>query len=226
MGKNLATKQARFWAVATAALTVFIAGCVERRVLVRTNPPGAMLYVDDQEIGMTPITFAPTYYGSHKIRLVKDGYETKQDLLSMPPPWYEIPPLDFFSENTVPGTINDMRTFDYPLTLQAVVRKEDLLCRAEGLRRGTQTVTGVAAPGFRVNPPAPYVPPAGTPGGPPIGGQPYYQLPPAETVPAGPSQPIYTPPPSTMPVPAPAPAAPFTPSNVGSQPFYPLPSGR
>ena len=42
-------------------------------------------------------------------------------------------------------------------------------------------MTGVATPGYRVNPPSPgqiVMPAPGTPGGPPVGGQPYYQLPP------------------------------------------------
>ena len=29
-------------------------GCVERRMTIRSNPPGALVYVDDYEIGITP----------------------------------------------------------------------------------------------------------------------------------------------------------------------------
>ena len=65
---------------------------------------------------------------------------------SVPPPWYEIPPLDFFSETLVPGKIRDVRTFDYQLRPQGVVPKDELLGQAESLRRGTQTSTGVARP--------------------------------------------------------------------------------
>ena len=76
---------------------------------VRTNPPGALLYVDDYEIGTTPVSASFTYYGTRKIRLVKDGYETLTVMQSIPPPWYEFPPLDFVSENFVPGQIHDQR---------------------------------------------------------------------------------------------------------------------
>ena len=136
--------------------------------------------MDDHEVGLTPVAISPIYYGNRKIRLVKDGYETLKLIQSVPPPWYEIPPLDFFSENLVPGKIRDLRTFDYQLQPQCMVPKEELLTRAENLRRGTQTVTGVATPGYRVNPPSPgqnYVP-APDPGRAAVGGQPYYQLPP------------------------------------------------
>ena len=164
----------------------------------------------------------------------------------MPPPWYEIPPLDFFAENVVPGKIRDMRTYDYQLRPQAVVPQDELMARAENLRRGTQTLTGVAAPGYRVNPPgAPaygsgqnYMPAPGAPGGPPIGSQPYYQLPSGPPGPGLPSEPIVTPPPTAAPVVPPAggsiyqpppsmpPSMPAGPSDIGSQPYHPLPSGQ
>ena len=58
-----------FWSLADS-------GCVERRMIIRTNPPGALAYVDDNEVGLTPVAISPIYYGSRKIRLVKDGCET------------------------------------------------------------------------------------------------------------------------------------------------------
>ena len=142
-------------AVAATILALAGSGCVERRMIIRTNPPGALAYVDDNEVGLTPVAISPIYYGNRKIRLVKDGCETLTLIQSVPPPWYEIPPLDFFSENLVPGKIRDVRTYDYQLRPQGVVPQEELLTRAESLRRGTQTVTGVATPGYRVNPPSP-----------------------------------------------------------------------
>jgi hypothetical protein len=211
-------------------------GCVERKVLIRSNPPGALVYVDDHEVGTTPVAIAPIYYGSRKIRLVKDGCETKTVIEPMPPPWYEVPPLDFFSENVVPGTLHDTRTLDFQLQPQGVVQKEELMARSESLRRGNPA--GAGTPGYRINPPQnpAYVVPAGAPGGIPIGGQPYYQLPPgaapvipgpaattapniAPTSPIAPG-PIYQPPPSLPP------AATYPSSGVGSQPYYALPGGR
>ena len=153
---------------------------------VRTNPPGALLYVDDFPIGETPVSTNFTYYGQRKIRLVKDGYETLTTLQPVPPPWYEFFPLDFVAENLVPGQIRDQRTLDFPLKPQMVVPTEQLLSRAESLRRGVRATPGVTAP-----PPAggvpgpattapPFSPPAGvevipTPEG--IGGQPVRPLP-------------------------------------------------
>jgi hypothetical protein len=242
MGRSGTTSLAVRFTLLAAALGLLATGCVERRVVIRSNPPGAQVYVDDHDVGITPVAFSPIYYGSRKIRLVKDGFETKTVIEPMPPPWYEVPPLDFVSENVVPGTLQDARTLDFQLEPQRVVPTEELLCRAEGLRRGTQSVGGVSAPGYRVNPPAarPYlVVPAGTPGGTPVGGQPYFQLPPGTPPPAMPAPsmapspeivppgstspgPIYQPPPA---MPAAGSTAPSFSPGVGSQPFFPLPSG-
>jgi hypothetical protein len=152
---------------------------------VRSNPPGALLYVDDYEIGATPVSTNFTYYGQRKIRLVKDGYETLTTLQPVSPPWYQFFPLDFVAENLVPGKIRDQRTFDFQLKPQLVVPTEQLLSRAENLRHGVYT-TSAAAPLSAGGVPGPaslappFSPPAGaevipSPTG--VGGQPVRPLP-------------------------------------------------
>jgi hypothetical protein len=165
------------------ALVACLSGCVERRMTVRTNPPGALLYVDDYEIGTTPISANFIYYGTRKIRLVKDGYETLTVNEWIPPPWYEFPPLDFVSENFVPGQIWDRRILDYQLKPQAMVPTEQLLSRAEALRRGVHAAPGAPPPGAYPAPARPGQQP-GVPGAevvpapPGVGGQPVQPLPP------------------------------------------------
>ncbi len=114
-------------------------GCVQRRMVIRSNPPGAIVYVDDYEVGRTPVTVGFTYYGTRRIRLALDGYETLTVLQPVPAPWYEYPPLDFFSENVVPGELRDSRDFCFQLRPQMLVPPEQLLQRAEQLRRGQPT---------------------------------------------------------------------------------------
>jgi len=96
---------------------------------IRTNPPGAQVYVDDYDeaIGTTPISRNFTYYGTRKIRLVKDGYETLTVMQPIRAPWYQIPPLDFVTEVLLPGELHDRRTLSYQLTPQRVVPTEQLV---------------------------------------------------------------------------------------------------
>jgi len=182
---DLAPPRLRLRGLVVLAAVVWLGalpGCVQRRLMIRSNPPGALVYVDDYEIGTTPVSTDFTYYGTRKIRLVKDGYETLTVLQPVPAPWYEIPPLDFFSENLVPGEIRDRRVLTYQLRPQMVVPTDQLLQRAQGLRTAAQGPGGVmAAP---VAAPAPgmgtYAPPSGTyppPAPPGSGGMPVHALP-------------------------------------------------
>jgi hypothetical protein len=128
-------------------------GCVRRRLNVRTNPPGALVYVDNQQIGTTPCSVDFTYYGTREIRLVKPGYETLTVNQPIPMPWYQIPPLDFVSENLVPTKIRDNRTVTFNLAPQLVVPTEQLLDRANQLRQ--DTLQYPVAPAAATTPPIP-----------------------------------------------------------------------
>jgi hypothetical protein len=134
-------------------------GCVRRRLNVRTNPPGALVYVDNQQIGTTPCSVDFTYYGTREIRLIKPGYETLTINQPIPTPWYQIPPLDFFSENLVPTKIRDNRTVSYDLAPQMVVPPEQLLDRANQLRQDTQQFPVAPASATSPFPPSPFNPP-------------------------------------------------------------------
>jgi PEGA domain len=109
-------------------------GCVRRRMTIRSTPPGAKVYVDDVEIGTTPVSTYFNYYAARKITLIKDGYRTETNYQRILPPWYEVPPLDFFSENLWPKELRDERILDFQLVPQEVVPQEKLLRRAENLR--------------------------------------------------------------------------------------------
>jgi hypothetical protein len=124
--------------MAMIALSLASSGCVQRRMTIRSNPPGALVYVDDYAIGNTPVSASFTYYGTRKIRLVKDGYETLTVMQKFSTPWYQYVPLDFISENLVPGKISDRRVLDFQLKPQMVVPLEHLQARAEELRRNTR----------------------------------------------------------------------------------------
>ncbi len=119
-------------------LIFFAAGCVQRRMTIRSNPPGATVFVDQVEIGTTPVSHEFIYYGSREIRLVRDGYETLTVLQPTARPWYQFPGIaEFVSENMVPQEIRDEQVFVYQLTPQRSVPTEQLLGRAENLRSGS-----------------------------------------------------------------------------------------
>lgn len=85
--------------VATLALsTLFLTGCVKRTLLIESDPPGALVYLNDQEVGRTPITVPFTWYGTYDVRLEKDGYRTLHTEQELEQPWWENPGPDLFAE--------------------------------------------------------------------------------------------------------------------------------
>lgn len=149
-------------------------GCVRRRLTVRTNPPGALVYVDHQLVGPSPASTSFVYYGTRHIEVVGDGYRTEKVLRTFYPKWYQIPPLDFVTETLWPWELRDQRVVDITMVAQPTVPSEELIARADEMR--LQAASGIAVPLTRtqgppdppqpqVVPPAipPYVPPASDP---------------------------------------------------------------
>ena len=109
-------------------------GCVRRRLLVRSNPPGAAVHVDNQPIGVTPCGVDFVYYGTREVRLSKPGYETLTVNQPIPTPWYQIPVIDFFSENLNPRRVEDIRTVSYNLVRQRMAPAQEVIARGQELR--------------------------------------------------------------------------------------------
>jgi hypothetical protein len=137
---------------AAALLLVVQTGCVTRRMTVRTNPPGAMVYVDEYPIGTSPASTSFTYYGTRKFRVVKDGFETVVENRPIRAPWYEVFPLDFIAEHVVPWEIRDERVVDINLAPAVMVPPEQVVARGESLREITR---GTGVPGIPRHPTGP-----------------------------------------------------------------------
>lgn len=135
-------------------LALLLPGCVERRFNIVTDPPGAMVLVNRQEIGASPITMPSIlseYYGDREFYLIKDGYEPLLVRQPIPPPWYGYPVLDFVAEHLLPWTILDERTFTFTMQPARIVTADELL----------QNGTAARSRGAGLGMPAP--PPTSTP---------------------------------------------------------------
>jgi hypothetical protein len=110
------------------------AGCVERRYTVYSDPPGAIVYRNGQQLGPTPVDDHFVYYGKYHFVLVKEGYETLVVDQKISTPWYEYPPLDFVSESLVPWKLRDVRTFTYTMQPLQAPRHDEVLQRGTTLR--------------------------------------------------------------------------------------------
>jgi hypothetical protein len=118
--------------VALALLT--LAGCVERRLTIRTDPPSALVRLDGREIGFTPISIPFTHYGNRRVQIVKDGFETMTIDQPIYTPWYQYFPLDFITEVLVPWNIRDEREYEYVMEPAKGVSVDELQARARSVR--------------------------------------------------------------------------------------------
>lgn len=145
------------WLCTALLGTGLAAGCVERRYVITSDPPGALVLRNGVPIGATPVDDHFVYYGTYHFTLVKDGYATAQVDQCVSTPWYEYFPLDFVSEALYPGHIEDVRRFHYTLQPVEAVNPNALREQAERLR----------AEGRSIGPPAPVASPLPVAGPPP-----------------------------------------------------------
>jgi hypothetical protein len=135
---QIVRRSRRWWLAGLCLLTLSPLGCVSRRLMVQSNPPGAMVLVEGREIGYTPTAVDFTYYGKREITLIKDGYETTTQLVPVRTPWYQLPGVDFFTDNLLPFRVTDRRTAAFDLQPKQMVPNQELLNRGQELRNQAQ----------------------------------------------------------------------------------------
>lgn len=134
---DLRSDRVLLWLCLFASISL-CSGCMHRRMTIRSDPPGALVRLEGEDIGYTPVSIDYTYYGKREITLLKDGYETLTVLQPVPPPWYQVLPFEFVSDNVALTKINDRRDFTYRLQPQRMVPTQELIERANGLRSEAQ----------------------------------------------------------------------------------------
>src|SRR4051812_6703810 len=181
---------------------------VRRRLNVNSNPQGALVYDDNQQIGITPCSVDFTYYGTREIRLIKAGFETLTVNQPIPAPWYQYTPIDFVAENLVATKIRDNRTVNFNLAPQLIVPTQELIDRANQLRQDTLQY-GVAPVGATL--PINTGPVTVGPAGPPVALPPVSNPEPLPGINPPPFNQPGTPQPTLLPPPGPAPIVPGSP---------------
>ncbi|MFO1023018.1 MAG: PEGA domain-containing protein [Planctomycetales bacterium] len=113
-------------------------GCVHRRMSINSNPPGALVLLEGEEVGYTPMSLDFTYYGTRELTLIKDGFKTLTVMQKVPAPWYQRGPMEFVTDNLALTKINNRHEFTYALEPQEPTSSQDLLQRANGLKSKAQ----------------------------------------------------------------------------------------
>lgn len=131
MNRNYRLKM--FLTAAMAALAA--SGCVRRTMTITTEPPQALVFLNDQEVGRSEVNTDFLWYGDYEVVIRKEGYETLRTHWDVKPPWYQRVPFDFLAEVFWPGTVVDRRSRHFVLTEAKLPTSAELIERATELRR-------------------------------------------------------------------------------------------
>ena len=118
-------------------LLALLCGCgqVQRTVSIDSQPAGALVYANNQEIGRTPLQRDFIWYGTYDVSASLEGYETLHKPVKVIAPWWQWPPVDLLVE-ILPIHAKDVRHVSLTLTPASTqpVDPDVMLSRAEQMR--------------------------------------------------------------------------------------------
>jgi len=119
------------------AALLALTGCVRRTILITSDPSGALVYLNDREVGRTPVDVDFVHYGTYDVRLVKDGCEPLLTSGDASAPLWDTPGPDLIAE-LIPAELHSRIQWHYVLE-PAREDRDALLDRARRFRTETTT---------------------------------------------------------------------------------------
>ena len=118
-----------------ACLGGLLGGCVERTLTIDSDPPGALVYLNDQEIGRTPLKREFTWYGWYDVAVRMEGYKTLKTSSEVIAPAWQWVPFDLFAE-LLPFPVKDHHRLHYKLTpeTQEDVDPQTIIARGQAFK--------------------------------------------------------------------------------------------
>ncbi len=129
-------------ALALLTAVCLAGGCVERTITITTEPPGAMVWLNDREIGRTPLSVGFEYYGDYDVRLELAGYEPVMTRGEAKAPLWETVGIDLVAE-LIPLSLHSHVEWHYALDPSV----DDPQALAERARRLRARIPGAGADG-------------------------------------------------------------------------------
>lgn len=124
----------RIQMIAALFLLSLAVGCVgtRRELTIESEPAGAIVYLNGDEVGRTPMKRDFLYYGTVDVKLRKEGYELLEDSARVWAPWWQVPPIDLVAEAF---SLTDRHRLSYELRpKQLDADPQELIQRGSQLR--------------------------------------------------------------------------------------------
>ena len=74
-------------------------GCVKRTISITSDPGGALVWVNDREVGRTPLEIEFLYYGKYDVRVERGGQEPIMATRWVNAPSWDVPVADLAVES-------------------------------------------------------------------------------------------------------------------------------
>jgi hypothetical protein len=129
--------------LAACVAVLLLSGCIQRRIVVTSEPSGAVVWLNDTEIGRTPTQSSFRYYGTYDVRLEMPGYEAVHTSRRTRAPFHEYPGPDLVA-TVIPHRFETVIEWHFDLVPVAehVSSEEDferdLIDRARALQEQSQ----------------------------------------------------------------------------------------
>ena len=108
-------------------------GCVERKLTIVTEPAGALVALNDEEIGISPVTVGFEWYGDYSVRISKDGFQTLSTHQKLKRPLKDVFPFDLLADMFT--TKIDEYTWTFKLQPYQQIQKDELIKSATSLQK-------------------------------------------------------------------------------------------
>ncbi len=122
----------------TCLVVLSAVGCARHSVSITSEPSGALVFVNGNEVGRTPMKYDFDSYGDFDVILRKEGYETLKTHKDIKTPLYGYPPLDLGAEAFGVKDHFEWR-FDLTPVSGQIADPAELINRAQALKEDLQT---------------------------------------------------------------------------------------
>jgi hypothetical protein len=112
---------------------LFLSGCLGRQLTINTTPQDALVELNDEQIGQSPVTVSFNWYGDYKVRITKPGFETLKTHRLLKAPWYDAFPFDLFAQVLTSERKVDSYEWTFDLQKQKQISRDQLIKNAQTL---------------------------------------------------------------------------------------------
>ncbi len=137
-----------------------LSGCNRRTIEITSEPAGALVYLNDIEVGRTPLEVDFKYYGVYDVRLAAAGYRPLATSAEAVAPFSEYPGPDLVTSATKTHVVVTWNFVLEPLPTDRAQLERELIDRAKVTRAEAPAPEAPTAPTAPAAPTTPSTPSA------------------------------------------------------------------